>query len=529
MLQLKKLSIHQLISGKPFWFCFLLLVTAASRLIVMSGQYHIYSWDAGNFALAADSFSLADGRPHLPGYFFHIQFIRMLTGLTGDHLLSMNLLSVIYSSVAAGFIFLVARRWFAQREAVLFTLMIIANPLVWYYGSVPEIYAFDLLLGSSLVWMGLSPYALIVTPSLMALGSGVRPSAALFLMPLYFYFWYVHLKQKSVSYQTAVFYHLPAVIILMGWIGPLVINAGSIGGLWHLYQTNNPMEKISIWQSMFRFSSYLAYLLPAVLLALIGLAFQKQTLFNQELVDRTYLDLHKVRLLNLWLWPAVLFFIFIHYSKGYLLICMMPLLFLLFMGIKNILLRKRLLFFAVLSQAVIFLLQPFHYPDPQVYFNPSERRMNYVRVWVERSLSEYAMTRSQIYALQDCYDFIEPLTDHVLILMKQKRYLFIDPTVMISTRALQAMFPQNYFSKLLTGERNRFGSHFENGQEALSDVRDMIRRAVIISRTDFVRKYLQIITVEVLAENDRWTAFTVDGKDIIRLEKIYNELFLRID
>jgi len=527
MHQQKMISPPRMVDSKPFWFSLFFLVVAVSRLIVINGQYHIYSWDSGNFALACESFSLNEGRPHLPGYFLHIQFIRILTGVTGDNMMSMNLFSVLYSSLAAGFLFLVVKRWFAQKDAVLFTLLILTNPLVWYYGVVPEIYAFDLFFGICLIWMSFSPFTLTVTPAFMALGTGIRPSSGIFLLPVYIYIWYTHLKQQTISGRTALNFHLPALIILLAWLGPLIISTGGIGALWQVYQTNSPVEKISIWQSLFRLSSYLFYLLPPFILALFGWIFKKDSLLREESSENTYLDLHKHDLLNLWLWPSVLFFIFVHYSKGYLLISIIPILLLLFWGVKKGILRQRLLLTAILIQSAVFLFQPFLYPDPQIYFSRDERRLNPVRIWMDRTFSDYAMSRSRVTALQETYAFIASLTGHEMILMNSKHYIFTDPTVMVTPRALQAMFPENYFSKFLSGIRDYYGLHHDLEQEAVKGVREMLSQAIIVSRTNFVKEYLRVLSPQILSQNQHWTAFTVKQDDAIRLGRIYSELFLR--
>ena len=527
MLQQKVISLPRMVDSKPFWFILFVLVAAASRLIVINGQYHIYSWDSGNFALACESFSLNEGRPHLPGYFLHIQLIRMLTAVTGDSMTSMNLFSVLYSSLAAGFLFLVVKRWFAQKDALLFTLLVITNPLVWYYGVVPEIYAFDLFFGICLIWMSFSPFTLTVTPAFMALGTGIRPSSGIFLLPVYVYFWYAHLKQQTISARTALNFHIPALIILLAWLGPLIISTGGIDGLWRVYRTNSPVEKISLWQSLFRLSSYLFYLIPPFILALIGRIFKKENLLPEESSENTYLDLHHHQLLNWWLWPSVLFFIFVHYSKGYLLISIIPGLLLLFWSVKKNILRQHLLLAAILIQSAVFLFQPFLYPDPQIYFARDERRLNPVRIWLDRTFSDYAMSRSRVTALQETYAFIAPLTGHEMILMNSKHYIFIDPTVMVTARALQAMFPENYFSKFLSGIRDYYGLHHDLEQEAVTGMREMLSQAIIVSRTDFVKEYLRILSPQVLSQNQHWTAFTVKQEDVIRLERIYRELFLR--
>ena len=81
----------------------------------------------------------------------------------------MVFLNILYSAAAMGLLFLLLTRWFDTKFSILITLLTMTNPMVWYYGCVTEIYAFDLFFGNSLALPGLSPAGIYFTPLIAGL------------------------------------------------------------------------------------------------------------------------------------------------------------------------------------------------------------------------------------------------------------------------------------------------------------------------------------------------------------------------
>jgi hypothetical protein len=392
---------------------------------------------------------------------------------------------------------------------------------------VAEIYSFDLLAAALLVWMGLSPYGLIVSPSLMGIILGVRPSTGLFLFPLYIYFWQYHFRNKNISLRATLFFHAPAVIIVLTWLAPLLIKSGGFEGYLALYRTHNPVEKISVLQSIYRFSSYIITIVPTVLIFFIASIIKKSK--REELQDILNRDAshQQLNILNVWIWPALIFFLLVHYSKGYLLINIIPIFMLCLFVLKDIRLRK--IFMAIICsiQIIYFCFIPYHKPDPDIYLAPAKRNINIIGVWYERTRSEYQMSRSHIVALQNCHDFIAEVAESVVLLVGDKKYLFIDPTVRVSPRALQAHYPKIEITKYLPLLSDQYGYHHDRIQEARTDIHSMLAEAMIISRVDFIEKYLTDINIEFYKKDNNWGAFFVSGEDAAELKERYHQLFAR--
>jgi len=239
-----KKHLAYLIQNQFFWIFILILFTILSRLLILDGRWEGYSWDAGNFVLAADSYRLEEAKPHLPGYYLYVESIKILSLITGNHFKSMILLSVTYSALAALFLYLIVSKWYTNKESFAITLMILTNPLSWYFGAVSEIYAFDLFFSAAIAYPILSTRLVLLTPALMAIGCGIRPSSAVLLLPLYVYFWCQYFRKKTVSVKTIIISHMVAVVFLLLWLIPLISSAGGLHNYLQLYHMYNPIENI---------------------------------------------------------------------------------------------------------------------------------------------------------------------------------------------------------------------------------------------------------------------------------------------
>ncbi len=296
---------------------------------------------------------------------------------------------------------------------------------------------------------------------------------------------------------------------------------------------SNYIKQIIRWKisrsckSLYRFSSYIITIIPIVLIFFIA-AFIKRnraqklvdTLKN-EILNRDFYFLHW------WLWPPLIFFVFVHYSKGYILINIIPILILSFLLLKNQNLRKIITAAIVFSQILYFCFFPYNNPDPEIYFSPVQRQLDVFEIWYERTTSEYLMGRSHIVALQNCHDFISEAAESGVLHAGDKKYLFVDPTVIVSPRAIQAHFPQMEITKYLSSSADQFGYHNRRIQEARFGLIPMLSEAMIISRLDFIEEYLNDIDIEIFRKDKHWCIFFISEKESPKLSARYNQLFAR--
>jgi hypothetical protein len=521
----------QIINSDILWIILIFILTAISRLLVINGPLTGFGWDPGNFALAADSYSLFDGRPHLPGYFLHVLLIKNLSILTGNHFASMIILSIFYSALGAVFLFLIVRKWLDQTNAILLTLFVMTNPFVWYYGSVAEIYAFDLFFGSFLVYLGLSSHKILFTPVLMAIAAGIRISSPVLLLPLYVYLWQRQWKMQTVRLKMLILSHLVGIVIVFMWLVPMMESVGGLSTYLGLYQTHYPVENISLLQNIYRFSSYASFIIIPVFIFWIVLLFTKGDGISNSF--QTAIEEHRalLKILTWWILPPLAFFILIHYSKGYFMLCVAAFLILGIIIRAGFRRQKILLIIIIVFQSIFFLWMPFHMPDPQIKFSPGKRQLDPVRIWMERTGSDYLMTRSRLGDLNACYQTIEKavslLKKEKMSLRPRKEYLYLDPNCIVSARTLQTQYPDIKFTKYLIGWPTKYGFHQGLQAEARDDLLDMLQKAIIVSRTGFIQEYLTGVDIHAAKDENSWTYFTIDAKDAAGLAASYRNLFGR--
>ncbi len=112
------------------------------------------NWDAVQFALALDRFDLHMHQPHPPGYILYVALGRALNFVISSPPLALCLLSVLAGMTAVFMVHRLALRIFGDQGIALgAALVVLASPLVLYYGSVGLTYAPEMALGLVVAWL----------------------------------------------------------------------------------------------------------------------------------------------------------------------------------------------------------------------------------------------------------------------------------------------------------------------------------------------------------------------------------------
>ena len=171
-----------------------LAVTAAAALLVWLTRLpfraeRLSGWDPVNFALALDRWDLALHQPHPPGYLGYILLARLARLVTGDANAALILVGAVATAAAAIVLWRVAGaigvpavpRWAG-------TVAFLLSPLVWFYSSVGEVYALEMLsaLLVAAVCLRLRCTESSLWPLALAFAACalVKPPTALLLLPL---------------------------------------------------------------------------------------------------------------------------------------------------------------------------------------------------------------------------------------------------------------------------------------------------------------------------------------------------------
>jgi hypothetical protein len=258
--------------------------------------------------------------------------------------------------------------------------------------------------------------------------------------------------------------------------------------------------------------------------------FFKINLSLSKALDNTNHVLHLKKILFWWIVPPITFFIFFHYSKGYILLCSAAItasIALLFLEEK---IKTKTYILLIIIQSAFFLTVNYKLPNVQTYFISSKRNIDVTEVLSERLESNYLLSKSNINSMQAEFktidEIIEDIQNDSSGLYSSKKYLLIDPTINISPRALQAEYPKITFTKISPQNSSIFGK-FHN-LDLISDkpLSKMLSKAIIFSRKDFVDNYLQNINI-TRKDYDYWSLYIPDKNDIKLLENLYMNYFDR--
>ncbi|MFP4284970.1 MAG: hypothetical protein ACLFQG_05400 [Desulfovermiculus sp.] len=186
----------------------------------------LVNWDAVNYALGTNLFSLEHHQPHPPGYIGYVALGWLLNHLTGDANMSFTLLSTASGALAPAALFLLAYRFMPWVYALVTALAFGLSPVVWYYSEVALGYSLAMALALFFLWAGYraradsSSWFLYLATVLLVLLGSVRQSGALFLIPLWlFVAWSFPWSQRLRAGALLVAGNL-------AWLIPLFLLAG---------------------------------------------------------------------------------------------------------------------------------------------------------------------------------------------------------------------------------------------------------------------------------------------------------------
>lgn len=488
----------------------LLGVVVILRLATLCPDFGGVSADTGNYLLGMQDFAPELGRPHLPGSWLLIFVYRSLAAVFGSHG-AMLVFAVFFSAAAAGMTLELCRRWFPSATAWLLAAVVATQPLVWFYGVVPEVYSFDLFFGLLLVRTGLSRRGFLALPVVFALGLGLRPTTPVLLLPLYACLWWEARGRWTV--RQFLLAHLAGAVALGLVTAPMLAAVGGPASYLGLYRNHLTVEW-SLLRNLWGLSLFTATLAGTVLVLLIGsLGGGRATRSEQNVVPE--------RLLLAWSVPPGLFFLLGHYQKGYALLIVVPLLALL--AARVVPGRRRLLLAGlVLAQAVYFLAAPYRAPAPDVFVAPAVRELSLPRVWLQRVRSTHLMAAARPRALAAAHGELEEI-----LVAAPADTLLLDPTFPLVVRAMQVRHPDRAFAVLDVHRPDGWQLHAGLVERAGQGVARLMEGALLVTRRDFARDEPCLAGLPEVHRGRRFLALRVPPDRSAALAARYAELFRR--
>lgn len=411
---------------------FIVLLTIISRFMFFESFF--YGYDSVNYALGSTDFSLINTRPHLPGSIFFINALSAINIITHDAHLSFKFLNIFFSVIAAIFTYLSFNKLFKNNFSFALTIFLLFNPMAWFYSCVTEVYVFDWFLGSILLYSVFSKNGVYYIPIIISIGMGFRQSSGVLLAPIFFYLIYV---QKDINWKKIVFSIFFSMLIVITWLYPIICNSGGIKEYIDLYTINNPMEQISIFQNIYRLSSLILYfIIPPLLFLLLTKSNMINSFFRKAFKDS---DILKILVITI---PPILFFVFSHYSKGYILLIATPLFALLGILTKNIKNNKIIYVFTII-EILLFIFLPTLNTALETKVKPEYRKYSYLDTWINRTFSEYHLGFQNILRRDN-----QIASFNTFIKDRDEEKYFLSPMFSGIGRALQIEHPNIQFNSI---------------------------------------------------------------------------------
>jgi hypothetical protein len=228
--------------GKPVTALLLFVLTVVSRLPFTSRV--LYNWDSVQYALGTENFNVAYHQPHPPGYILYVAAGRALNSLTANANQSFIIVSILASGLAVAALYLFALRAMGRRNAVYVALLLLLNPVFWFYGEITSTYAIECLMAIMIGWAcfrvrdgeaHLAPWV----GFLIAIAAGIRQTTALLLLPL------VVFSLRRAPARRLLAAAVVLVALTLAWLLPLLHYSG---GLEAYLEATRQMSRIDTWR-----------------------------------------------------------------------------------------------------------------------------------------------------------------------------------------------------------------------------------------------------------------------------------------
>lgn len=315
-----------------------LAAAAVAFLVRLPFAVHrMWDHDSVQFALGVEKYDLAAHHPHPPGYPLYIGLLRLLAALGIDPLHGMVALAILGGALGAGCIVLVTNRLVAGRlsglrSAVFAAALYIFNPLLWFYGELPLIYALEGGVTVLLAWAALrmeeGKRPFLLACALFALAGGLRQSTIILLSPLFLFGLWRTWRRGRLTVGLFLGGGALGAVLVAAWFVPLCLAAGG----YRAYQRiSSEHFKILLPQTSILYGAGIGALehnvevltkwalqgtvAGAVALLVLWLTAPGKTIPGLRLL------IGRLPFLLVWALPPMLFFAFFHITKaGYTLV-----------------------------------------------------------------------------------------------------------------------------------------------------------------------------------------------------------------
>ena len=472
----------------------LVFISLFLRYLTMPEADINYSFDAGNYILAIDNYSIEDHRPHAPGYFLFIKALELTTNITGNAYSSYFFLSNLFIALSVPFLFLILRRWLAMREAVFISLVFITNPIIWFYANIPETYSFDVLFALSMAYYGLSKRWVWLVLPILALGTGVRISSGVLLLPLAVFLIYNAWKSSNFKLQNIFVSLIASLVLFFSWFLPMISTSGGLENWYHIISSLNPFPDsreafsvISIAKNTFYVALYIFYFSFALFCSYLLCLFQRKSTIANEAHKKM------ISIVLFWILPGLLFFVFYYYVKGYLLLLAGGVFVLLSIPYVKRKATKLIFIVAIGLQLIIFFYFPYEYPGLDYQYKGLKKEMSSQDLFTKRIFSDLSFSNNQIKQLDTRYSDVKAGIDSIVKMkaLQSGKTILIDQSVGVFARGFQPLYPNIRFAEIPNNFDDNYQYFYGIKSKTVSGLRGLIPNTIIIATKDADTKYFE--------------------------------------
>ena len=306
----------------------LFLIVVFSRIPFTS--HFLYEWDSVNYALAFQKFNIYLSQPQPPGYIFFVTLGKIINFIFNDPNTSIIFLSITLSVLTVFLIYFLVKQMFSREIAVVTSILLIFNPIFWFYGETATIYMSEAFFATLIAYtsfkllMGDNRFIYISSIAL-GLSGGFREDIIEFMFPLwlfclcYYDFDYKKIfKSFIILIASAMLWFIPTILLSGGyWKYSQITQATLVGSfkLSSIFFGANITSQL-IMDNMLLSWTILGMGIVSMFFLLLFIAFNRNEVFNlSNLKNR------KLIFLLLWIIPAYLFYLLLFIAKsGYTLV-----------------------------------------------------------------------------------------------------------------------------------------------------------------------------------------------------------------
>lgn len=316
--------------SKRFDIAYLLIISILVLItrLPFTSKY-LSEWDSVDFALGFEKYDIINQQPHPPGYILYIGLGKAINWIFHDANFTMIFISIILSILTVILVYFLAKQIFSRNIALIASILLIFNPIFWYYGEIATVYLCEAFFATLIFYLSYQVFKgnnnyLYVSVIALGLAGGFRQDLIIFMLPILVYCLFYHDRSiKRIIKVIAVL--IPSILI---WFIPTILLTGGYNSYSIASQSiTNSFKTTSILFG----APVLNYVLNDVMLfswlflglGIIGSFFiiafiltNRKNILNLKLLSN-----QKFILLFLWIFPMFLFQILIHSPKpGYMLV-----------------------------------------------------------------------------------------------------------------------------------------------------------------------------------------------------------------